>query len=337
MTLAGKDPRLVPYGGGNYGTPLELVDGLIVPTPLLFVRSNGSVPELDERAWRLEIDGLVHQPLSLSMEDVQAFPTVEYSSFIECAGNSRTSYDPVAEGTPWLNDAIGCASWTGTPLRGLLDAAGVRSGAVDVVARGGDEPAMERGLPIGNALDPETLVVWAMNGQPLTVPHGAPLRLIVPRWGGIASTKWLVRLTVTDAPFTGYYNATAYVIVSERGEHLAPVREMPVKSVIVAPANGAAVPAGAVRLHGYAWSGFSAIDRVAVSVDDGDWLPATIDARDGPLAWVRWSVVLGLPSGRHVVRARATDARTLTQPSQPTWNARGYQMNAIQSVQIDVT
>lgn len=336
MGLAGKDTRLVPYGGNNYGLPVEFQTSFITPTETFFVRSNGPVPEVDPDAWRLEVGGLVDSPLSLSLAELHGFPAVTMTAFLECAGNSRTTFEPKAEGTPWHNDAISNATWTGTPLAGILAQAGVKSEAVEIVCQGLDFAEMRRGLPIANALDPSTLLVWEMNGAPLTVPHGAPVRLLVPGWGGIASTKWLASLMLVDRPFTGFYNANNYVMTSATGEKLAPVREMPPKSIIVEPASGASLPAGKQRVRGFAWSGLGDVARVEVSVDGGDWFEAAIDQRAGRFSWVEFSFDWNTTPGSHEIRSRATDARELTQPEKPNWNAKGYQMNAIQAVNVTV-
>ena len=337
MGLAGKDDRLTHYDGGNYGLPIELQKHFLTPVSTFFVRSNGPVPEIDPDSWRLEVGGLVDRPLSLSLADLKASPTVTETVFLECAGNSRTRFEPSAEGTPWVNDAVSNATWTGTPLRGVLEAAGIQAGAVDVVAQGADFDEMKRGLPLANALDWNALLVWEMNGEPLTVPHGAPVRLIVPGWGGIASTKWLTSLTVIDHPFTGFFNASNYVMISATGAKLSPVREMPPKSIIVSPHAAAAVPQGPLSISGFAWSGFGGISTVEICVDDGPWLPATIDERAGRFSWVRFSFTFDAPAGVHRIRSKATDDRMLTQPEEPIWNAKGYQMNAIQAVEVNVT
>lgn len=336
MGLPGKDSRLTPYGGGNYGTPTELQVAFLTPTPVFFMRSNGPIPEIDPVAWRLEVGGLVKRPQSFSLVDLKALPPAAMTVFLECAGNSRTHFEPGAEGTPWLNDAVSNATWSGTRLHHVLDAAGVRDEAVDVVAQGADFDDMKRGLPVANALDRNTLLAWEMNDAPLTVPHGAPVRMIVPGWGGIASTKWLTSLTVLDHPFTGFYNASNYVMISETGAKLSPVREMPPKSFIVSPLTGTRVSSDLVTVQGFAWSGFGAVATVEISVDDGPWETATIAERAGRFSWVRFSARVNVTPGRHRIRSRATDDRLLTQPQRPIWNAKGYQMNAIQDIEVIV-
>ena len=152
-----KDPRLIPYGGGNFGMPLEWLepDGdLIVPSERFFLRSNGPVPILDPTTWRLSICGHVDRPLTLRLADLAAMPQRRLVAFLECAGNGRTRFAPLPPGTPWVNDAAGNAVWEGVPLAHVLDLAGVREEAVDLVSQGGDFPAMRRGLPISVAVIP---------------------------------------------------------------------------------------------------------------------------------------------------------------------------------------
>src|SRR5688572_3114783 len=262
---ADKDQRLVPYGTTNLGTPLDLVDGLIVPTSVFFVRSNYTVPSLERANWRLRVHGLVERPLELTFADLTAMPQRTLTAFLECSGNSRTRFDPPAEGTPWLDDAIGNAVWEGVPLGHVLDLAGVKPSVVQVVSQGADDPVMQRGLPLRAALDPDTLLVWKMNGEDLLPAHGSPVRLIVPGWGGIASTKWLIGLELIDHRFDGFWNAENYVLIAPDGTETGRVEEMPVKSVIVRPAAGNQVDAGLVTVEGFAWSGRGGISRVEVS------------------------------------------------------------------------
>lgn len=335
-----KDPRLIPYGGANFGTPPEILtpgDGLIVATDRFFVRSNGPVPALDPATWQLRIDGHLQHPRVLSLADLQALPHRTLTAFLECAGNSRTRFDPLPEGTPWRNDAIGNAEWEGVSLATVLDLAGVGSDAVDVVAQGGDFPEMRRGLPLAVARDPDTMLVWRMNGEPLPVPHGGPVRLLVPGWAGIASTKWLVGLDVMDRAFDGFWNADNYVFWTAANEAVRPIREMPPKSIIVSPIAGSTVSTAPQTVTGFAWSGHGRITKVEVSADGGDsWREAALTA-DGRRSWVRFDLPWQPQSGTTNLRVRATDERGLTQPVTPDWNAKGYLMNAIHDVPVTVS
>jgi DMSO/TMAO reductase YedYZ molybdopterin-dependent catalytic subunit len=335
----GKDARLIAYGGANFGMPLDLIEpaqGRVVPNDRFFVRSNGPVPILDDESWQLEITGAVEQPIALSLGDLQRLPRRRLESFLECAGNGRTRFDPVPPGTAWRNDAVGNAHWEGVSLGDVLDLAGVPAGAVDVVAQGADLPDMRRGLPVGVARDPDTLVAWRMNGEPLPVAHGGPARLLVPGWAGIASTKWLIGVEVVDRPFAGFWNVDNYVFWDERGDPLRPVAEMPPKSLIATPREGATIAPGPTTIAGWAWSGYGPVHLVEVSVDGGDtWQSAALEP-PGRRSWCRWSFLWQAATGDYRLQARATDERRLRQPVTAPWNAKGYQMNAIQEIAVSV-
>ena len=332
-----KDRRLTPYGSANLGSSLALIDGLLTPIPLFFVRSNYAVPRLDPSHWWLEVGGLVERPLRLSLTDLRAMPRRSLVAFLECSGNSRTRFEPAAEGTPWLEDAVGNAEWTGVEVRHILAQAGVRPEAIQMVSQGGDSPEMRRGLPLGVALDPDTLIVWEMNGEALPNAHGGPARLLVPGWGGIASTKWLVGLELIDHRFDGYWNAANYVLLDEAGRETGRVERMPVKSVIATPATGARLDSGDLVVAGSAWSGKGAVAAVDVSTDGGEsYHPAEITEQAGPRSWVRFEYRWQAASGVHRLRSRATDELGEVQPEVAPWNAKGYQMNAIYEVQVEV-
>ncbi len=337
----GKDPRLIPYGGGNFGMPLELLEPhaqLLVPTEQFFLRSNGPIPVIDPATWTLTIGGHVNHPLTFSLADLQAMPQRRLPAFLECAGNGRTRFDPLPPGTPWRNDAVGNAVWEGVPLRDLLALVGVRDGAVDLVSQGGDFPAMQRGLPLAMAHDPDTVLVLRMNGEPLRAAHGGPVRLFVPGWAGIASTKWLVGLEVVEQAFAGFWNSDNYVYWGEDGTPLHPVTAMPVKSVVSTPQDEAMLaPEEPVTITGYAWSGHGAIARVEVSTDGGaNWVEADLE-RLGRRSWVRFAHRWQATPGRHTILARATDERGLRQPVTAAWNGKGYGQNGIHRIAVTVT
>lgn len=341
LASIGKDPRLIQQGSTTFETPMELIDGLFTPNELFFVRSNGPVSiDIDPATWRLSVSGLVDQELELSLADLEGMTVKTMASWLECSGNSRGRFavgHEAASGTQWGNGAIGNAEWTGVSLAEVLNMAGVQDGVVDVVSQGGDFAEMQRGLPIEIALDPEVMLVWQMNGQPLPNPNGGPVRLLVPGWGGIASTKWIVGLELIDSPFQGHFNVESYVIKDEDGAVLRPVQNMPVKSVITAPAPGSSLTAGAQTVAGYAWSGYGAVAGVEVSVDGGaNWAEAPIVLEAGPRSWVRFEYGWDAPAGEAVLMSRAVDVRGLTQPVTVPWNKSGYQMNAIYEVPVSV-
>jgi hypothetical protein len=181
------------------------------------------------------------------------------------------------------------------------------------------------------------MLVWEMNGMPLPIPHGGPVRLLVPRWAGIASTKWIIGLTASETPYAGFWNLENYTLITAAGEHVLPVREMPVKSIISSPVAGSIVDAGNQTVTGYAWSGHGAIERVEISFDGGhSWEPADIVESAGPLAWVRFAYQWNAKPGPARLRSRATDARGLVQPEKPLWNAKGYLNNSIYELALTV-
>lgn len=332
-----KDPRLVPYGGANFGMPLDLLEpspGRIVPNDRFFVRSNGPVPVIDVEHWRLDVSGCVGWPLSLSLRDLDQFTVRSQEAFLECAGNGRTRFDPIPPGTPWHDDAVGNAVWEGVALSDVLSLAGVLDGAIDVVTQGADFPEMRRGLPLAAALNPNVLIVTRMNGEPLPVAHGGPVRMLVPGWAGIASTKWLVGIEVMDRPFDGFWNTDNYVFWDEWGTPLRPVAEMPPKSVIVTPRDGEIIASGSRTIAGWAWSGFGPVQLVEVSTDGGQtWEAASVHTGERH-GWRRWEAIWQATPGVHQIMARATDERRLRQPRTAPWNAKGYQMNAIHVVDV---
>jgi DMSO/TMAO reductase YedYZ molybdopterin-dependent catalytic subunit len=340
LTSLGKNPDLIPLGTTNFATPLELVDGLLTPNELFFIRSNGPVSiDIQPDEWRLTVSGLVDEEMELTFDDLQGMEARTITSFLECSGNSRSRFpdEPeMVEGTQWPNGGIGNVEWTGVSLLDILEMAGIQEGAVDVVSQGGDFAEMQRGLPIEMAFDPNVMVVWQMNGEDLPAPNGGPVRLLVPGWGGIASTKWLVGLEIIDHPFEGHYNTESYVIINDDGTIIRPVREMPVKSVITNPVPDAELSAGEQTISGFAWSGYAGIDNVAVSIDGGEWQDAPIVEEAGPLSWVRFEFSWTAEAGEHTLRSRATDQIALQQPETVDWNAKGYQMNAIWEVPVTV-
>ena len=331
----------------NAGTPIAALAEPRTPVSLFYVRSHFDVPAVDPAAWRLEVGGLVERPLALSLADLQALPAKTLVVTMECAGNGRTRMTPVAPGTPWDLDAVSTAAFTGTPLAGILDAAGVAAGAVEIFFAGADRGtiddgrtiAYERSLGLGAARDPDVLVAWAMDGEPLPPDHGPPARLLVPGWYGMASVKWLARIEAIGAPFRGFYQAEDYVWVGREGiPDGTPLDLQKVRAVIARPADGERVGPGPVEIAGTAWSGAGAIVRVEVSADGGrTWADAALGRPDGRYARTPWSHAwTPAGPGRAALLARATDAAGETQPLDPPWNALGYVNHAVHRIEVEV-
>lgn len=329
----GKSADLISLGDGlNFSAPLaQVTSGTIVPTRLFFLRSNNPPPEVASTGdWRVRVDGRVANPLTIELRELQALSSVTREVWLECAGNSRNRWNPPGEGNQWDDQAISDARFTGVPLAAVLDRAGVAPDAVEVVGTGADADSFQRALPLEVARDPSVLLAWAMNDEPLPVANGGPLRLVVPRWAGIASVKWLSRLEVVDTPFHGYWNAQRYIRLDGEGRNHGPVREMPVKSIIAWPTRGATVSAGPQTAFGFAWSGYAEISHVDVSTDQGQtWTAARLVQGDGPLAWTRWEFDWVPAAANASLTVRATDRAGNAQPAEAQWNKFGYQMNAI--------
>jgi DMSO/TMAO reductase YedYZ molybdopterin-dependent catalytic subunit len=267
---------------------------------------------------------------------------------LECAGNGRSMLNPAVDGEQWTLGAVSTAEWAGVPLTEVLERAHPTAGAHTVVFRGADEGTVdgaaepmrfERSLSLDDARASEALLAYAMNGEPLPVEHGHPVRLIVPGWYAVASVKWLTHIDVTDAPFEGFFQTSRYVYVRERDGHTTcePVRYQNVRSLITEPQAGDDVALGDVVVRGVAWSGAAPIDSVDVSVDNGAWQRARLIGDRPRHSWQWWELATRLDRrGPTVIRARATDLAGRTQPDHPEWNRLGYGANAIQTVPVRV-
>ena len=192
-----------------------------------------------------------------------------------------------------------------------------------------------RAVPIDVALHQDTLVAYAMNGEPLTPSHGAPARLVVPRWYGMASVKWLESISVVTEPFTGHFQRERYVF--ELGDRVEPVTTMRVKSFIVSPADGDVVDAGTTRVWGWAFTGNGVVTGVQLSIDGAEWVDAIVDPAISPYAWVRWFADVELRGDAVELRSRARDSSGAIQPDVIEWNRLGYGNNAIRRVRVTVS
>ncbi len=330
----------------NAETPLAALAAPLTPAPSFYVRNHFDVPALDSEGFRLRVDGLVRSPLELSLAELRALPRRRsVTATLECAGNGRTLMRPAPGGTPWRYGAVGTARFTGTPLAAVLDRAGLAPGVLELLFAGADRGevapgravAFERSLPADAALRGDVLLAWEMNGEPLAPDHGHPLRLIVPGWYGVASVKWLVRISALGKPFEGHYQTEKYVYKGDASApDGSPVSLMRVRAAIARPADGSHVGLGPVEVAGTAWSGSGPVTRVEVSADGGGtWAAATLGRSKSPVAAVPWRFAWS-PSGpgEHTLIARAVDAAGHVQPLEPVWNEQGYGNNVAQRVRV---
>jgi DMSO/TMAO reductase YedYZ molybdopterin-dependent catalytic subunit len=328
----------------NAEAPREALLGEITPTELHYVRSNFALPPHDGV---LEIGGAVENPFTLTLDDLRARPAVTRVVTLECAGNGRLTQTPLPVGEPWGHYAVSTAEWTGALLHQILEQAGPQANAVDVRFEGADHgPYYEyddirfvRSLDLPDAADPaaEILIAYEMNGAPLSADHGAPFRLIVPRWYGVASVKWLKRIEVIPEEYEGEFQVGHYMYEWADRPH-EPVELMRVRARITDPAPGATIPTGTYTVRGKAWTGSGQITNVDISLTgEGEWIPAQLAPPRGPYEWQDWTFEWQANKpGRHTLRARATDAAGNVQPDVPPWNRLGYGNNAIEVSYVDV-
>jgi DMSO/TMAO reductase YedYZ molybdopterin-dependent catalytic subunit len=328
----------------NHGLPLEALRHEITPPGLHYLLIHYDIPEVDPAAFRLELTGAVDHPLSLSLGDLRARERTSEPITFECAGNGRALLEPRPISQPWLTEAVGTAEWGGALLGPLLEEAGLKESAVELLfsaldrgVEGGVAQAYERAIPVEAAR--EALLAYDMNGAPLPPQHGFPLRLVVPGWYGMQNVKWLTRITALEEPFTGFQNDVAYRIYGADGEPGEPVTRMLPRSLTAPPGvpdfmtRVRHVEPGPVRLRGRAWSGQAPIERVEVSTGDG-FNAAVLEAEQGPHAWRGWRFDWDATPGEHVIGSRATDAAGNTQPLEPPWNLKGYANNAMERIHV---
>jgi anti-anti-sigma factor len=325
-----------------------LIGGVVMPNTRFYVRNHFEIPNLDPLSWRLNIVGLVERTLSLSLRDLMKMPSHTQFVTLECAGNGRSLLSPHVSGEQWNLGAVSTAEWTGVPLVEVLDRAGVKAGAREVVFRGADsgrldassEPIrFERSLSVDNVQGSEALLAYAMNGEALPIQHGYPLRIIVPGWYAVASVKWLTEIEVITERFSGHYQTETYCFEWQRGEQLLrePVSLQRVRSLITEPEPDSEVEQGELPIRGLAWSGAAPIARVEVKIGDGPWQDARLLGEGKRYSWQAWELITCLEQpGPIVISARATDMASRMQPDSAEWNRLGYGNNAIQQVRLRV-
>ena len=360
LKFPGKDDKLVLLGDRPLvaETPEHLLDDDTTPTSKFFVRNNGQIPDAAKEpdAWKMTVDGEVNNKLELTLGELKAkFKPVTQRMVLECGGNGRSFFTPTARGNQWTNGGAGCAEWTGVRLSDVLKAAGVKSSAVFTGHYGSDKSladaskdAISRGVPIKKAMDGNNLIVFAMNGQPLSNIHGGPVRLVIPGWPGSVSHKWLSKITLRDKEHDGQgMKGTSYRVAIKPmipggkadDSNFKILESMPVRGIITDPANGKELPAGTkeLKLRGAAWAGDLEVKRVDLSIDFGaTWVMAFVAPTRNRYDWRRWSMAVALPSdGYYEIWVRATDSANRSQPHiAGNWNPQGYGANPMHRVAV---
>lgn len=331
----------------NAETPVAgLIGGTMMPSTRFYLRNHFAIPLLEPGRWRLQVGGLVERPLRLSLADLRRMPSESLLVTLECAGNGRSLLGASVPGEPWGLGAVSTAEWTGVPLVEVLHRAGVRAGAGELVFRGADLGAVasrsgpvrfERSLPLDEAVRSDAILAHAMNGEPIPVEYGSPLRLIVPGWYGMASVKWLTEIAAIDRTFHGPFQTDVYVYERKRDgrTEAEPVTRQRLRALITEPAPDAVVERGDVAVRGLAWSGTGPVSQVEVRVGTGPWRAARLSGERNRHAWRRWELILRMEApGPTIIRARARDRSGATQPEEPQWSRLGYGNNAIQRLPI---
>ena len=344
----GITPMELAQATRNRGMPLEALEHDLTPTGLHYLLVHFDIPALDPASWRLRIGGNVTTELELTLDQIRERPAATIPVTLECAGNGRARLEPRPMTQPWLNEAVATASWTGTPLRDVLEEAGVGPDTVEIVftgadhgIEGGEELDYARSLPVTEAMRGEVLLAYEMNGRPLEPQHGFPLRLLVPGWYGMTSVKWLSSILAVTEPFRGFHQAVAYHYQRSEEEPGEPVTRIRPRALMIPPGfpdfpeRRRYVDRGPVSIRGRAWSGSAPISRVEVGID-GDWFDAALAERVGEWAWRGWTYEWEATPGDHVLSCRATDATGELQPLEQPWNVQGLGNNLAQEVPVTV-
>jgi sulfane dehydrogenase subunit SoxC len=321
--------------------------GYVVPNELFFVRNHTRTPRIDASTWRLKIEGSgVRRPLELAYDTLLSMPSVSVIRTVECAGNGRSffesAYAKKAQGTQWKLGAIGVAEWTGVRLRDVLDQAGLKRTAKDVMPEGLDDLKVRRPLPVAKAVAEDTILAYAMNGEPLPPDHGAPVRVLVPGWIGVANIKWVGRIEVSEEALFSHWNTDTYILIGSDYQAYPPAKG-PVLSLqnpksALELDMGARLQAGRNRVTGRSWSPYGKITRVEYSLDQGlIWQPARLQEPRISAAWTRWDFDWDARPGQHTIRIRAADEHGHVQPDRVPWNEQGYLYNAVVEHPVIVT
>ena len=346
----------------NAETPAHLLDDRITPARHLFVRNNGIPPTttgIDADAWTLEFGGeSVARELTLTIADLKKqFRHYTYQLQLECGGNGRSEFVPPASGNQWSIGAVGCPEWTGVRLKDVLEFVGVKEDAVYVAYYGADIHAsgdrnkvpISRGVPVEKALEDETLIAWAMNGEDIPPVNGYPLRFVCAGWPGSVSGKWLRKIVVRNQVHDGpKMTGTSYRVpckpvapgTTVPDDEMCIIASMPVKSLITFPKSGVEHASGkALAVRGHAWAGDLDVAEVHVSTDFGaTWKKAALETPANRFAWQHWSAKVTFPQiGYYEIWARATDGAGRSQPMVlPGWNPKGYLNNACHRIAVQV-
>ncbi len=357
--MKGKHPDMVMLNDRplNAEAPAHLLNESVTSAERMFVRNNGLPPsDIDLDKWTLVIEGeSAEQRIELSLQELKSnFKTQTLQLTLECGGNGRSEFDPPAKGNQWSIGAVACPEWTGVSLRDVLERAGIKPSARYIGYYGKDlhlsgdkdKVVISRGVPIKKALEEESLIAWAMNGEDLPLQHGYPLRLVFGGWPASCSGKWLHKIVIRDQVHDGpKMGGQSYRVPCDpvapgskvEDEDMCIIESMPVKSLITSPMTGAVVTQPRLSISGKAWAGDFSVKELMYSIDFGQsWIPCKLSPAANRLAWQRWEAEVELPSkGYYEIWAKATDENGKSQPMLiPGWNPKGYLNNACHRIAV---
>ncbi|MDF2458186.1 MAG: putative Sulfite:cytochrome c oxidoreductase, subunit [Nitrospira sp.] len=346
-----KDDRMIVREADppNWETPLAGLRSWLTPNELFYVRTHNLIPEIDSKSWRIRIDGAVQRPLTLSFDELRKFEPVSEVVTLECAGNGRAFHRPKVEGTPWEKGAVSTARWTGVRLADVLAQAQLQPEGKHLLLEGADpaakKPQYVRSIPLQKALEPSTLLVYKMNGAPLPIANGFPVRLLVSGWTGNHSVKWITHLSVIAQPHDGFYMnryrfpiSYAHPGADIQPKDMAMITSLPVKSIITSPEDGMRISKGSVLVTGIAYAGEGKVQAVDVSTDYGShWEEARLSPDTVRYAWGLWEYSWDVQKpGSYLIMARARDSLGRVQPIEPLWNPEGALWNVIDRIRVSV-
>ncbi len=344
----------------NIEAQAHLLDDRITPNSKMFIRNNGHIPKnIDEHKWTLTIDGeSINELKTFSLNELkEKFKSYTYQVTLECGGNGRSEFNPPAKGNQWTIGAVHCAEWTGVRLKDVLADVGLKDDAVYIGYHAVDrhlsgdveKEAISRGFPINKAGQNETLIAYQMNGKPIPLVHGFPLRLIAGGYPASASGKWINRISVRNKEHDGAkmkgmsYRVPKYPVSPGQDvpeEDMRIIKSMPVKSLITYPKSGAVFNKSKVlEVRGHAWAGESEVAIMEYSIDFGaSWQSCQLESPINKLAWQHFKVKIEFPEpGYYEVWAKATDSSGVQQPMLvPGWNPKGYLNNACHRIAVKV-
>jgi len=332
----------------NAETPAQYLTSWITPNAVFFDRNQGAIPprRIALRRWRLTIEGEVEKPITLTFDNLTRMPKAIAACTLECSGNGRSLMSEKTAGNPWTIGGVGNAVWGGVWLKDVLAEVGLKPAARHVAFEGFDTPLGSAGvkfirsIPLDKALA-STLLAYEMNGEPLPLKHGYPLRALALGWTGANCVKWLSRIVVRERPWEGFYMDSVYRVFRKGQDPRTGevVTGLKLKAIITRPQRAATLAAGTIVILGAAYAGEADVEQVDVSTDGGaTWRPAAFIGPHEPYAWRQWQFLWeARERGLYTIMARAVDAGGLRQPMQAEGNMLGYGNNGVREHAVRVT